>query len=149
MKHRVPIAGESQIAYSLPSNQSGQSMTRRVRALPRQTVSVRKWLTLAVLLAFFLQTWAVQTHIHGPAETVAAKTVTYKVPAPVPAKSQDINDQCRLCQELVHAGNFITPSALAMPASQAFVLVATSTFVLAAPAPATGFAWQSRAPPRP
>lgn len=122
---------------------------RRGRTIARQNVSTRKWLTLAALLAFFLQTLAVQTHVHRLAEQpVAAKTISYHAPAPSPLKSPDTNDQCRLCQELMHAGNFITPSALTVPASQAFVLVVTSTFVLATPAPAAAFAWQSRAPPR-
>ena len=120
---------------------------RRGRAATRQNVSARQWLTLAALLAFFLQTFFVQTHIHGLAEP-AARTVTYKSSIPAPIRSQDINDQCRLCQELVHAGNFITPSALVLPASQAFVLAVVSTLALATPAPATGFAWRSRAPPR-
>jgi len=122
-------------------------MIGRVGASPRQTVSHQKWVTMAVLLAFFLQTFAVQTHIHGLAEQPAIAK-TYHTPAPAPLKNQDINDQCRLCQELVHAGNFITPSALAIPASQAFILAVTVTLTLAAPAPALAFAWRSRAPPR-
>lgn len=123
-------------------------MNRRVRALPRQAVSVRKWMTLAVLLAFFLQSFAVQTHIHGLGEAAATKAVSYHAPIPAPLKNQDINDQCRLCHELVHAGNFITPSAQAVPASLAFILAVFSAIALAAPAPASAFAWQSRAPPR-
>ena len=124
-------------------------MFRRVRALPRQSVSAQKWVTLAVLLAFFLQGFAVQTHVHGVADRPAVtKANSYHAPAPAPLKSPDTTDQCRLCQELVHAGNFITPSALAMPASQAFVLAVYSSLALAAPAPAAAFAWRSRAPPR-
>jgi hypothetical protein len=124
-------------------------MIRRVHALPRQSVITRKWVTLAALLAFFLQTLVVQTHVHRLAEQpVAAKAISYHAPAPSPLKSPDTNDQCRLCQELMHAGNFITPSALALPASQAFVLAVYSTRALAAPAPAAAFAWRSRAPPR-
>jgi hypothetical protein len=122
-------------------------MNRRVRTLPRQNVSVRKWATLAVLLAFFLQSFVVQTHIHGLGETAPAKTIGYQAPAPAPLKNQDINDQCRLCHELVHAGNFITPSTLAVPASLAFVLAVYSTLARATPAPAAAFGWRSRAPP--
>jgi len=102
--------------------------------------------TLVALLAFFLQSLAVQTHVHQPVQPAAAKTASQPVPAPL--KGQDPIDQCRLCQELVHAGIFVTPSVIA-------VLVGlnsgTAIFALLpafARTSAKAFAWQSRAPPR-
>lgn len=122
-------------------------MTRSVYAAPRPAAS-RKWVAIFALLAFFLQSLAVQTHIHPALSPVVAKTAVQQVPAPAPLKSQDPVDQCRLCQELVHAGAFVAPTMVA-------VLVAPSlaAAVFAAPPspssrPATAFAWQSRAPPR-
>jgi len=102
--------------------------------------------TVVALLAFFLQNLLVQTHIHQliqPAQPIAAH-----LPGPVPLKAPDPVDQCRLCQELVHAGVFLAPSASAALAGQAV----TATVLVAAPAAlvslARAFGWQSRAPPR-
>jgi len=120
---------------------------RRGPAAARQAVSARKWLTLAALLAFLLQGLAVQTHVHGVGNTTA-HGVAYKPPARAPLKSQDLNDQCRLCQELVHAGIFIAPSVMALHASQVFTLALPAAPPLSARFLAAGFAWQSRAPPR-
>ena len=124
-------------------------MSRRPRAIARPVPAVRRWLTLAAILAFFLQSLVVQTHVHGTdSVTPVVKTVSVQAPAPVPLKSQDTIDQCRLCQELVHAGNFITPSVLAVPASQLLALTTVFSLLPPATAPPAAFAWQSRAPPR-
>ena len=120
-------------------------MTRQGRAISKPAPH-QKWVTLFALLAFFLQGLAVQTHVHEQAP--AAKTASLPAPVKAPLKSQDPVDQCRLCQERVHAGAFITPSAAAVPADLTYV---TATFlVLTGPitAAATAFAWHSRAPPR-
>ena len=122
-------------------------MTRQGRAITGPKPAHQKWVTLFALAAFFLQSFAVQTHVH-PASAPVARIVAVHAPAPAPLKTQDPVDQCPLCQELIHAGVFITPVVSALDASQAVVLV---TFLvlprLAAPV-ATAFAWQSRAPPR-
>lgn len=120
-------------------------MTRPGRAIFKPAPH-QKWVTLLALLAFFFQGLAIQTHVHEQAPTV--RTTALPAPIKAPLKSQDPIDQCRLCQELVHAGAFITPSASAVPADQTYV---TATFlILTAPitATATAFAWHSRAPPR-
>ena len=71
-----------------------------------------------------------------------------QTPAPAPLKSQDPIDQCRLCQELIHAGSFVTPSAAVTLANLNFVAVVFAALVAPAHRSATAFAWQSRAPPR-
>ena len=124
------------------------ALTRRFRAIAKPAPATRRWVTMVALLAFFLQGLAVQTHIH-PAGPVA-KLVSVNSAAPAaPAKNQDPVDQCPLCQELVHAGAYITPSAavlLAAPLStvRAIPLALLPTRAQSAPA----FAWQSRAPPQ-
>jgi hypothetical protein len=102
--------------------------------------------TLLALLAFFLQGLAVQTHVHDQAQAV--KTSALPAPVKAPLKSQDPIDQCRLCQELVHAGSFITPSIAAVPADLTYVTAAFLILTGPITAPATAFAWRSRAPPR-
>ena len=121
-------------------------MTRPGRAVSKPA-PYQRWVTLLALLAFFIQGFAVQTHIHEQVP-VAKKVGALPTPIKAPLKNQDPVDQCRLCQELVHAGTFITPSAAATPAGMTYIAAVFA--VLAAPtsASATAFAWQSRAPPR-
>ena len=124
-------------------------MTRHARAIAKKPVAAaRQWLTVAALLAFFLQSLAVQTHIHPADMPAVAKVAVSHQPTPAPLKGQDPIDQCRLCHELVQAGAFIAPSLSLLPASLAFVPAVFAPQPRLADATATAFAWQSRAPPR-
>ncbi len=109
--------------------------------------AIRQYVTLFALLAFFLQSFAVQSHIH-PLNTPAAVAAAVNT-IPAPAKPLDPLDlgSCRLCQELIHAGAFVAPSAFAIPASQSAAAVAFAALPLLAGILAPAFAWQSRAPP--
>jgi len=122
-------------------------MTRSRYAVSRPATS-RKWLAVFALLSFFLQSLAVQTHIHQQFPATTAKVTTQGTSAPAPAKSQDPMDQCRLCQELVHAGHFVAPSALAAFANLSLVAAIFATLPVLLDRSAPAFAWQSRAPPR-
>ena len=104
-------------------------------------------MTLVILLAFFLHSLAIQVHVHQEAPPVAVATAATQ-PGHTPLKSQDPVDQCRLCQEMAHAGAFITPSAAFACASLVFAWAAYFTVPFAVSSPRTAFAWQSRAPPR-
>jgi len=120
-------------------------MTGRARlfSAPR---SARRWVTALALLAFFFQNLAVQTHIHQSLQPAAVKVQTHgghKAPLKL-----DPVDQCRLCQELVHAGTFLAPSVVISLLSLTFVAVGITRVLTFAADPATAFAWQSRAPPR-
>ncbi len=127
---------------------SGISMSRRPRAIAKQVSTASRWVTLAAILAFFLQNLAIQTHIHPADLPVLAKVSAAQTPAPAPLKAQDPIDQCRLCQELIHAGAFVAPSAAAIPASQILVLAVFAALPRSSAALAPAFAWQSRAPPQ-
>lgn len=120
-------------------------MTRMGHVVSRSSPA-RKWVGIFALLAFFLQSLVVQTHIHQPLAPAAAKASNPQLPAPL--KTQDPIDQCRLCQELVHAGHFIAPSALVAVASPAFVAAIFTALPVQSERAATAFAWRSRAPPR-
>jgi hypothetical protein len=121
-------------------------MTRLGQVISRSSPP-RKWVTAFVLLAFFLQSLTIQTHVHSSFAPPAIKAAALGETGPAPLKTQDLPDQCRLCQELVHAGSFFSPSFVALAASLSFT--AATFAVLRAPphSAATAFAWQSRAPP--
>src|SRR5688572_717631 len=109
--------------------------------------AARRYVTLFALLAFFLQSFAVQSHVH-PLDTPATVTAAVNnIPAPVKTIDPVDLGSCRLCQELIHAGAFVAPSAFAVPASQSAAAVAFAALPLLAGILAPAFAWQSRAPP--
>jgi len=148
-ENMLAVAATSQIAYSFGFfMKSGISMSRRPRAIAKPISTASRWVTLAAILAFFLQNLAIQTHIHPADAPVVAKVAATQTPVPGPLKAQDPIDQCRLCQELVHAGAFVAPSAVAIPASQILVLAAFAVLPRPSAALAPAFAWRSRAPPR-
>jgi len=122
-------------------------MKRPGHAISRSSPA-RKWVGIFALLAFFLQSLAVQTHIHQQLPLTVAKTASQGTSAPAPAKNQDPIDQCRLCQELAYAGHFIAPCALAAFASPAFVVAIFAALPAQPDRSTTAFAWRSRAPPR-
>lgn len=124
-------------------------MTRSVYAVSRPLAAPHKWLAVFALLSFFLQSLAVQTHIHEQLLPTATKIGAHQgTSAPAPAKNQDPMDQCRLCQELVHAGTFVTPSVATAPALLTFIAAIFVALLSAPDRSTTAFAWHSRAPPR-
>ncbi len=120
-------------------------MKATARLMP-STAPARRWITALALLAFFLQGLTLQTHVHQPLLPVAAKLQTDSAPK-APLKL-DPMDQCRLCQELVHAGTFINPSAAVTAAELTIVAASLISGQTIATNIATAFAWRSRAPPR-
>jgi hypothetical protein len=113
-----------------------------------RTGAARLAITLFTLLAFTLQSYVAQIHIHGASwnttQTVDAGT------APQPGKLPVTDDQnsCPICQVIAHAGQFVAPSAVAIsrPALTAFhVTVDKDT---AAVTTSASHSWKSRAPPR-
>ena len=100
--------------------------------------------TWILLLAFALQSYLTQTHLHAQAFQPAARASAHNSS---PADREAL--ACPLCQVVASAGIFLTPAATAavppgvwsIPTSRAPAETGRTT------APA-GFAWRSRAPPR-
>ena len=105
---------------------------------------------LLTLVAFTLQGFLTQTHIHQIASG-GPRTVDIfdGVPAPgdkAPAKDTDQN--CPLCQQFASAGAFITPSAAATLAPTLSASVIHLLVVPTAQLIAITHIWRGRAPPR-
>jgi hypothetical protein len=111
---------------------------------------MRLWLVLLMLLAFGLQSYVSQTHIHIAPDSLAsaAKVGANKQPLPdkYPAGSDPAN--CPLCQEIAHTGQFITPSAAALLLPSIAVSIVTLAADTPAVAQSTSHTWRSRAPPK-
>src|ERR1700735_610919 len=69
-------------------------------------------LTGFMLLAFLLQSYATQTHIHiAPDASALAKTSPAQTPAGKNTPSDDNPDNCPLCQ-LLYGGQYVAPDTL-------------------------------------
>lgn len=120
----------------------------RTARLPAPALN-RRLLAVLAVLAFFLQSLAVQTHIHAaspnPTHQVVAAAGT---PLPGPLSSPDLDQgSCRLCQEMAHSGAYITPAVSLLPAVLIYAAEIYRPERAARPRPAPAFGWQSRGPP--
>ena len=112
---------------------------------------MRLVITFATLLAFILQTLVLQTHIHGTAriDSTAASQVLEKGVGQQPDKFPPADDpaNCPICQELLHAGAFVAPTAATLQlATLVAVIDLVFVEIFAATKPQT-HGWKSRAPP--
>lgn len=107
--------------------------------------------TWMMLLAFALQSYITQTHIHH-ASAAAGRAPIVAVLGAVSADSPAPGDHeaiaCPFCQAIAAAGGFVGPAPVLLPflVSQAEVAVLSPIDVSLAVA-AAGFNWRSRAPP--
>ena len=103
---------------------------------------------LFMLVAFTVQGFAVQTHIHG-APTSAGSHITH-ISAPSQPAPQDPYDprNCPLCQEMLHAGVYVAPVVADFVVILNAVAFAPAYALLPHAATERQHSWQSRAPPR-
>ena len=101
-----------------------------------------------LLLAFTLQSFITQTHIHGAygGGTSAAAVTNTSNHKTVPADNGKA--ECPFCQAIVHAGTFSAPAAQTIGLSLSWAETAPSFLVVEAFVSVTSHLWRSRAPPR-
>ena len=110
--------------------------------------TVRLVITLFALLAFTLQSYVTQIHIHGANWNTATTLDAGKASQPGKLPAGDDQSTCPICQVIAHAGQFVTPAAFAisLPALAAFdVAIDRETATIAH---SYSHSWKSRAPPR-
>ncbi len=107
----------------------------------------RMALTWAVLIAFALQSYVTQTHVHWETVAPAASSAGSAIQSPQPGDSEAT--ACPLCQAVAAAGAFVgaAPIAVSWPVVRAAVAV-PPPIVVGLAVRAAGFSWQSRAPPQ-
>ncbi len=126
--------------------------------MPRQAGGWRSVVLTLALLAFALQSYITQTHIHfvsaqafglsGDNFTPTIKTTDGKT---APAKKTPSNDDpanCPVCQAAAHAGQFITPSAIGFALPSETVAIVPLAIVVLTASETVSHGWQGRAPPR-
>ena len=104
-------------------------------------------LNLVVLLAFSLQSFLVQTHLHNLPQTFAA-VAGVTVSAPAPTQTPVDADKCFLCQEYLHGGVYLTPAAAAVLPPSAVVSLLPLALAPFVAARLVSHNWMGRAPPR-
>ena len=106
-------------------------------------------IALIALSTFICQSYLVQTHIHGLPLTVIVHSDTGSVlssPQPGGPTDQD-SANCLLCQEFLHAGNFVLPAAIAaLPPMLVISAIVAVVAPILAVKPAS-HSWVGRAPP--
>lgn len=106
----------------------------------------RRLLTVLVLVAFSVQSFLIQTHVHsvmtGPLQNAATSVgpQNHKLPFDL--------DTCVLCQEYLHGGTYLTPSAVAVLPPSAQISLLPFVIAPAAMAKTVSHIWMGRAPPR-
>ena len=121
-------------------------MTRPSRAIPSSPSAFRRLVMLFALLAFALQAYLVQTHMHGQTGFLSLKP---HVSAPVqPAPFDPLAPaNCALCQEILHAGTAIAPDNSELALLLTWIAMAPAVALLPAEPIALTTGWHSRAPP--
>jgi hypothetical protein len=119
---------------------------------PRATTSTlgSRLLAMLALVAFLLQSMAVQTHVHpaGPHSLDPGTVVAMALSASDPLKNLKTNPgACRLCQEIAHAGTYIVPAVILPAALLAIKIWQPAAEDQALQPAALSFIWQSRGPP--
>jgi hypothetical protein len=127
-------------------------MSKAWGVAPRRD-ALRLAITFATLLAFIFQTLIVQTHIHV-ASPVGAKASPFSIekslePGQKSDKFPPADDpaNCPICQELLHAGTFVTPALTALLVSTVVTVVHMVVAEIATTEVVYSHGWKSRAPP--
>ncbi len=103
---------------------------------------------LFMLVAFAVQGFAIQTHIHGVPTSVGSTVMHVSAPSqPAPQDPYDPAN-CALCQEILHAGTYVAPVVVDFLVILNAVAFAPAHALLPHAATERQHSWQSRAPPR-
>jgi hypothetical protein len=123
------------------------SAANRIRA----TGSRFRAVTWIVLLAFTLQSFVTQTHIHGvfggTVGAAAGKTLGKSSPHSN-APARDSSRECQFCQAITHAGVFSAPAAPSLILPFTLIVTEAPSFLGAVIFVISPHPWDSRAPPQ-
>ena len=128
------------------------------RLRPARGAFQQKLLLLGTLLTFVLQSYVVQTHIHfAPgdiagaiaSEVAGTKANTSSSVAGQHDSKLPIDDpaRCPICQEFLHAGQYVTPAPVLALLITFVVVPITIERIIAVAISPVSHAWRGRAPP--
>ena len=114
-------------------------------AAAKRTSSGWRFVVCLLLVAFTLQSYITQTHIHNTTPAAITKVSTHSN-GKTPLNDNPVD--CPFCQAVAHDGPFHLPPAPLLILSIAFVELAPLALRLDRPSKAGAHIWRSRAPPR-
>lgn len=135
-------------------------MTPARNASPKAGTAARRgsagnlFIALLALLTFSLQSYVTQTHIHLAANRFASYAdldsqksagAQKRLPDRFPANGDPAN--CPICQEAIHIGQYVTPSAAALLLPSQTVSITPPVTEIAVRVQNASHSWRSRAPP--
>ena len=120
----------------------------------------RGLVTVFAFVAFALQSYVAQTHIHMPPEIRSGITANEDAPAaPQSASAEkrehdrrppsDDPDHCPICQEILYSGSYVVPFLPALAPPTAITAPAACLVFVRVIVKATAHSWFGRGPPRP
>lgn len=113
-------------------------------ALVRERSSGWRFVVGLLLIAFTLQSYITQTHIHNAAPASITQTISHSHGK---APGDDNPMDCPFCQAVAHDGPFFLPAAPLLILSFSIAELAAPTFRIHLFRDAPAHVWQSRAPP--
>lgn len=121
----------------------------RTRAADTRRQGWWRPVTWVLLIAFTLQSYVAQTHIHWLVQDSAgiAKALGKVSPGKLPDENRATD--CPFCQAVLHAGAFYTPLSPNVLPPAIWVELAALPPVAIVVGTRVGPHWQSRAPPQP
>jgi len=117
-------------------------------AATRANATLPGWRLIAILvmLAFTLQSYVAQTHIHEAAPPASAALIKNLGHNKSPVDNSPLD--CPFCQAVAHDGAFFVPDAPILFLAAQWVAMAAPHFFLADHSADANHSWRSRAPPR-
>ena len=120
--------------------------TLRTTGLVKPPSAWRRFLIASILLALAVQGYATQTHLHGLFPDSVASQVSH-APGHNKVPLNDDPASCPICQQIVHASQFVAPAWL----TPFLLVLAFSTIEIADIAlprfNAVSHSWRGRGPP--
>ena len=130
------------------------------KAKPANGAGWRLLIATLVLIAFTIQSFIAQTHIHvGAAASVGTKfsrvldagwskvTIAGRIDSQDKAPANDDPLKCPLCQAVGYAGHFVAPSAAALLLPPNTISILPSAVTAVSPREIFSHSWQGRGPP--
>jgi hypothetical protein len=152
-KHRLQSGYRGSVAFDIePESRwsiAGRMNSGRTRLAVWRRGIGRSAFVWVLLIAFALQSYLTQTHIHGTNPALGGACIVKcleKAPAENTAPSKNVAD-CPLCQAIVHAGFFFAPGVPIAAHLCLWVRCASPFTDSHASFSASAHSWHSRAPP--
>jgi hypothetical protein len=116
----------------------------------RRISPARRFVVFVAVLAFALQSYITQTHIHDASQGLGGivKIATPQSPAQGKTPLHDGQSDCPFCQAVIHAGAFVASATPLLLLPSTLVETIALVFTARATSNAAAHDWQSRAPPR-